>query len=47
MSQIHVRLPEPLHQHLSELADQYGLSLNALVVMYLAGASGFKLQAKP
>lgn len=44
LPQIHIRLPEPLHQHLTELADEYGISLNALVVMFLAGASGFKLQ---
>jgi predicted HicB family RNase H-like nuclease len=37
-----VRLPAELHAHLIEKAKAEGVSLNALVLSYLAGASGFK-----
>jgi predicted HicB family RNase H-like nuclease len=44
MPQIHVRIPPDLHQHLVKLAAEQDISLNTLVLILLAGASGFKLQ---
>lgn len=38
-----VRLPPALHEQLTILAEQQGVSLNQLVVVLLAGGIGFKL----
>ena len=39
---LRVRLPRDLHAHLAASAKDQGVSLNTLIVSYLAGASGFK-----
>jgi hypothetical protein len=40
---VHVRLPRDLAAHLRQLADQQGVSLNALLAALLAGAVGWSL----
>jgi len=37
-----VRMDPDLHAHLASLAAKKGISLNALITTYLAGASSFK-----
>jgi predicted HicB family RNase H-like nuclease len=41
--QLRIRMPHTLHQHLSELAETEGVSLNHLIVALLAGGSNYKL----
>jgi predicted HicB family RNase H-like nuclease len=40
-----VRLPPALHEQLSAIAAEQGVSLNQLVVTLLAGGVGFKLNS--
>jgi predicted HicB family RNase H-like nuclease len=40
-----VRMPPALHEQLSRLAEEQGVSLNQLVVSLLAGGVGFTLTA--
>lgn len=39
-----VRMPPALHDHLLALAREQGVSLNQLVVVLLAGSTGFTLE---
>jgi predicted HicB family RNase H-like nuclease len=38
-----LRMSPALHEHLAAIAKAQGVSLNHVLVEYLAGASGFKL----
>lgn len=40
--QLRVRLPRDLHAELAAEADRQGVSLNALIVAFLAGAVGWR-----
>jgi hypothetical protein len=43
---VHVRLPRDLAAHLRQLADEQGVSLNALLATLLAGAVGWSLDGE-
>jgi predicted HicB family RNase H-like nuclease len=43
---LRLRLPVALHAHLAAQAQEQGVSLNTLILVYLAGMSGFT-QEKP
>jgi len=45
-AKILLRVPKGLHEHLRDTADAEGVSVNALLIALLAGASGWKRESR-